>query len=238
MKDAIKLLLALQERDLEIDRLKAESAAIPAKASAVKAEIQGLKTALDDAKKELTQHQLNKKQKEIDLETQEGAIRKHAGELNAVKSNEAYKALLGEIERAKSDKSALEDQILQLMEQIDQATRVWKEKEANAKNSESGLLKQVADLEAKQKSLDEEAAKKTVERDQAFAELPPKLSDQYARIRNNKKGAAVVALRGEQCSGCHMRVSQNLINEVRRAQTLMTCESCSRIVYLEEALAA
>ena len=47
--------------------------------------------------------------------------------------------------------------------------------------------------------------------------------------------AAVVPIRSEQCSGCHMKVSQNLINEVRRGLKLMTCESCSRIVYLEEA---
>ena len=47
-----------------------------------------------------------------------------------MKTNEAYRALLGEIDKAKLGQSALEDQILQLMEQIDQAGRSWKEKEA------------------------------------------------------------------------------------------------------------
>lgn len=234
MNDSIKQLLSLQERDLELDRLRAEMAAIPGKIEALKTEIQTAKTALENAKKELTQLQLTRKQKELDLETQEGAIRKHSMELNAIKSNDAYRALLGEIEKAKNEKSALEDQVLMLMDQIDQAVRVWKEKESAAKNSEADQLRQIAEWEAKQKSLEEQIAGRQGERDQLLGTLPKALAEQYERIRKNKHGAAVSAIRSEQCSGCHMKVSQHLINEVRRGQKLVTCESCSRIVYLEE----
>ncbi len=236
MKDAIKSLLSLQERDLELDRLRGEIAAIPGKIAGLKGEIQSAKTALEDAKKEMIQLQMTKKQKELDLDAQESAVRKHSTELNAVKTNEAYKALLGEIEKAKQEKSALEDQILQLMEQMDQATRVWKEKEAGSKSHEAGLLKQISDLEMTQKDLEQTLTAKETERQQAFTTLPKSLADPYNKLRNGKHvNAAVVPIRSEQCSGCHMKVSQNLINEVRRGQKLMTCESCSRIVYLEEA---
>ena len=236
MKDTIKLLLGLQERDLELDRLKAELAAIPAKIVGLKGEIQAAKAALEEAKKEMTQMQLAKKQKELDLEGQENSIRKHSTELNSIKTNEAYRALMGEIDKAKEEKSALEDQILQIMEQLDQATRVWKEKEAGSKSHEADVLKQISDWEAKQKELEQSLAGKQAEREQAFAALPKNLGDQYNQLRSGKRtGAAVVPIRSEQCSGCHMKVSQNLINEVRRGQKLMTCESCSRIVYLDEA---
>ena len=238
MKDTIKLLLGLQERDLELDRLRSELSAVPAKISGLKAEIQTAKTALEDAKKEMTQLQLAKKQKELDLDSQESAIRKHSTELNAVKTNEAYRALLGEIEKAKQEKSALEDQILQIMEQGDQAGRVWKEKESGSKSHEADLLKQISDWESKQKELEQLISSKDAERTQALSSLSKNLADQYSKLRIGYRGAAVVPIRKEQCSGCHMKVSQNLINEVRRAQKLMTCESCSRIVYLEEAVAA
>ena len=234
MNESIKQLLALQDRDLEIDRLRTDAAAIPAKVQAVKKRIDDAKAALENAKKDLTQLQLARKQKEIDLETQENAIRKHAGELNAVKSNDAYKALLGEIEKAKKDKSVLEDQILQVMEDTDKATRVWKEKEADHKNHEGELLKQIAELEAKKQALEQSISGKQTERAQLVDGYAKPLMEQYNRLRSGGRGAAVVPLRNEQCSGCHMRVSPNLVNEVRRGQRLMTCESCSRIVYLEE----
>jgi len=238
MNDTIKSLLNLQERDLDMDRLRAELAAIPAKIAALKGEIQAAKTSLEDAKKDLTQLQLAKKQKELDLDTQEGSIRKHSTELNAVKTNEAYRALLGEIDKAKLEKSALEDQILQIMEQMDQASRIWKEKESGSKANEAGLQKQISDWEAKQQELQQVLSSKESERAQALSALSKGLADHYSKIRTGKRGAAVVPIRKEQCSGCHMKVSQNLINEVRRGQKLMTCESCSRIVYLEEVPAA
>ncbi len=128
MNDNIKQLLQLQERDSDLDRVRAEAASIPAKITALKTEIQTNKSALENAKQDLTQFQVAKKQKDLDLESREAAIRKHSGDLNAVKTNDAYRALLGEIEKAKQDRSALEDDVLRLMEQIDQANKIWKEK--------------------------------------------------------------------------------------------------------------
>jgi len=234
----MKTLLALQDRDLELDRLNAELRAVPGKIAEIKSAIEGAKKALENAKKELTALQMIRKQKELDLETQEGAIRKHSADLNAVKTNDAYRALLGEIEKAKQGQSALEDEVLQLMEQIDQVSRSWKEKETGFKASEAGLLKQISDWEAKQKELEQTLAGKQAERQAAFDALPTNMSAPYDRIRKVKRGAAIVPIHSEQCSGCHMRVSQSLINEVRRGQKLIACESCSRIVYLEEVLAA
>ncbi|MFA5975570.1 MAG: C4-type zinc ribbon domain-containing protein [Elusimicrobiota bacterium] len=235
MNDSIKHLLALQQQDLELDRLRAEAAAIPAKVLALQAEIQSNKTVLENAKKEVIQLQLSRKQKELDLEAQESAIRKHSTDLNAVKTNDAYRALLGEIEKAKTDKSALEDLILQIMDQTDQAHRAWKEKEISAKTVETDLQRQISELEARQKQLAEHVSAQQTEREQAGAALAKKLVEPYERLRKNRAGAAVVPILKEQCSGCHMKVSQNLINEVRRGQKLMSCEHCSRIVFLEEA---
>lgn len=235
MNDAIKQLLNVQAQDSDYDRLRGEASAIPAKITALKNEIQANKAALEAAKKDLTQFQLTKKQKDIDLDMREGAIRKHSGELNAVKTNEAYKALMGEIEKAKQEKSVLEDEVLVLMDKIDQASKVWKEKEASAKGVENGLQQQISEWESKQKALETAAEQKKQERDGLVAALPAKLREPYEGLRSHKRTNAVVPIRKEQCTGCHMRVSQNLINEVQRGQKLMTCESCSRIVYLEEA---
>ena len=63
--------------------------------SRTEAILEAEKAALEEAKKDLTQLQVLKKQKEIDLETKENDIRKHTGELNNLKSNHAYKAMLG-----------------------------------------------------------------------------------------------------------------------------------------------
>jgi hypothetical protein len=141
---------------------------------------------------------------------------------------------MGEIEKAKQEKSVLEDEVLVLMDQIDQANKVWKEKESSAKSIESGLQTQIATWEAKQKEFDAQAEQKSVEREGLVAALPAPLRESYERLRQNKRTNAVVPIRNGQCTGCHMKVSPNLINEISRGKKLMACESCARIVYLEE----
>jgi len=234
MNESIKKLLSLQTRDTEVDRLRAEAAAVPALITKLKADIQANKTALEAAKKDLIQFQLAKKEKDIDLDIRDATIRKHTGELNVVKTNEAYKALVGEIDKAKREKSELEDQVLVLMEQIDTANKSWKEKEAAAKGVQDGFQKQISEWESKQQAIESQIQQKVAEREAEAGALDAKLIEPYNRLRQNKRVNAVVPVRKEQCMGCHMKVSQNLLNEIRRGQKMMPCESCARIVYLEE----
>jgi len=101
----------------------------------------------------------------------------------------------------------------------------------------AGLQKQISAWHAKESGREQAIASKDVERDQELANFPKGLAEQYKKLRTIKRtGPAIVPIRKEQCSGCHMKVSQNTINEVRRGQKLMTCESCSRILYIEEVL--
>ena len=234
MQEPIKQLLGLQERDLELDRLRAELAAVPKAIEGIKKQTEAERTALEESKKELTQMQLQRKEKEVDLETKEGEIRKHTTELNAIKSNDAYRSMLGEIEKIKQEKSTLEDLILQLMDKVDQAQHSWKAREAAFKTAEGEGQRKIADWESKQKNLEEQIAQKQKERDDLAAGYPPKVVEGYQRLRNGKPGAVIVPIRAEQCAGCHMRVSHNLVNEVKRGQAINFCEHCQRIVYLEE----
>jgi predicted nucleic acid-binding Zn-ribbon protein len=235
MNEAVKQLLSLQSRDLEIDNLKADLASVPKSIESAKKQIIDAKQALEDSKKELTHLQMVRREKEADLEGREAAIRKHTTELNSIKSNEAYKALLVEIDKAKQDKSVLEDGVLELMVQIDAANRVWKEREAAGKVEEGKLLGQVAALETKQKDLEQQLAQKQSERQEASGQVAKAALETYERIRNARGGAAVVPIHKEQCTGCHLKVSPNFINQLGGGHKMMVCESCSRIVYLEEA---
>ena len=237
MQEAIKQLLTLQERDLELDKLEAELSRVPKEIGAIRSQMAAEKAALEDSKKELTHVQGQRKEKEAELASKEESVRKHTAELNSIKSNDAYRAMLGEIEKSKRDMSTLEDDILQLMERVDAAQRVWKERENAAKSVEGERQRQIAEWEGKQKQLEDLLAQKQKERQDLGQGLPAKLVERYERLRNGKRGAVIVPLKSQQCSGCHMMVSPNLVNEVKRGQNIMTCESCSRIVYLEEVAA-
>ena len=53
----------------------------------------------------------------------------------------------------------------------------------------------------------------------------------FERISHGRKGIAVAEARDGLCTVCHVRLRPQIFNEVRRNDTLVQCDSCTRILY-------
>jgi hypothetical protein len=71
---------------------------------------------------------------------------------------------------------------------------------------------------------------------QLEADLQPKNRARFLRLLESKKGTAIAAVIEGSCSVCHFAVRPHLRQRLRRCQEIITCESCYRILYLEESL--
>ena len=119
LRENLLLLSQLQEKDTEIFKLKQQADAAPKLLEAKNAEIEKLHKDFEQKKSEYVRLNSLKKEKEALLAAKEANIAKHNADLLTIKSNDLYKTCLLEIEKAKADKSVIEDEILQLMEDID-----------------------------------------------------------------------------------------------------------------------
>jgi predicted nucleic acid-binding Zn-ribbon protein len=64
--------------------------------------------------------------------------------------------------------------------------------------------------------------------------LSEKIRKRYERILKVKKDSGVANLIGDVCQGCFSRVPPQHAHEVRRNDTILTCEACGRIlIYFE-----
>lgn len=230
-KEQLSLLLQLQDKDTVLDEVKGRAEAIPAKIAELKAQIDGSKSSYDEIKKDVTQLQVLKRQKELEVETQEGQIRKHSTELNSVKSNDAYKGLLKEIDHCKEAKNTLENEILEIMEKIDTESVEVKDKEKNLKQDESAISTDITQLEAELLKVNAELAKIQEERQAFAAGVPENVMHKYEYIHRTRSGKSIVAVEGEMCSGCNMSVRPAVINEIFKEQEFIMCDSCSRLLY-------
>jgi hypothetical protein len=57
----------------------------------------------------------------------------------------------------------------------------------------------------------------------------------YERLLNNKKDRVIVPIENRTCSGCHIALTAQHENVVRKGERLIFCEHCSRIHYWQEA---
>lgn len=227
----------LQEVDLRLDALQAEIDQVPREIAALQAELAGEKARLADVKARQTAAQLKKKEKENELSQREDAARKHGVELNLVKTNEAFKALQTEIDRAKAAASEIETEILLIMEELDKLVKEEKAAAADLKSAEGRVAEKVKALESRKAGLESRRSEEAARRAEASAGLPEEFMRVYDHTRKRRGGIALSAVKGNTCSVCHIALPPQVVVNAAKGGGLISCESCLRILYSPEALA-
>ncbi len=86
-----------------------------------------------------------------------------------------------------------------------------------------------AELSANRAELKTDEAK----REEVFQTLPKQLASVYDRMaQRSRDGIAVAAVVNGSCSACFMSLRPQVQVEVKRGDQIITCESCTRILYV------
>lgn len=231
LKQDLELLYELQNYDIKIAKFQAEIENAPTLIEEKRKEIEEKKLKAEEEKKAYIDMNSLKKEKEALLDSKEKMINKYSSELNTVKSNDTYKALLLEIEKAKADKSVVEDEILELMVKIEAEAEILKKRETEVKNFEQETLKAIADIENSSKKNEEEIKALEKEKESYKIKINKDVLEQYERIREGRDGQGICLIDGESCGGCSMVLRPQLINQACKYTELVYCDNCSRILF-------
>ena len=82
--------------------------------------------------------------------------------------------------------------------------------------------------------INEEGRVLKAERDALVEQANPDTFSIYERLLRNKKDRVVVPIENRCCSGCHLMLTAQDENFVRKGERLVFCEHCSRIHYWPE----
>ncbi len=237
-KEVLQALVALQEQDRHLDSIQAEIDAVPPRIAALKADLEGEKQRRDSAKARRVGLEKNKKSSELDVAVKDEAVRKHSAQLNDLKSNDAYKAMQAEIEAEKAAAGDIETIILQIMEDLDKAQAEENVATVEFKKAEEFFHKDIEKLEAEMSYAKGRFDTAKVERDTVAALVAAVELKIYNHIRSRGKPDAVVPVVAGHCGACQITLTSALIIEASKLKTLVTCESCQRILYRPEMLVA
>ena len=159
MHPDLEKLIALQQADAEVARLREEIAALPRRVAVIEAKLAGTREQIEKAQQALAAHQTARRKLETEIQDHREKISKYRDQSLAVKTNEQYKALLHEILFTEQQIRAAEDKILDGM--VDSEAR-----EAALKAAEAELREETAEIE-KEKA---EARARTAEDEKLLAE--------------------------------------------------------------------
>jgi predicted nucleic acid-binding Zn-ribbon protein len=230
MHPDLETLVDLHHADVELRRFDSELAALPQKKAAIEAQIVADRAALDAAKGALDGLAKDRKRLELEVQDFEAKRSKYKGQLGEVKTNKEYTALLHEIENVEREVRSREDLILEAMEKVEGGQARVKAEESSFKSVEAERREEIKAIEAKIRECEVQRTAVATTREKKAAVLKPDLLSEYSRILA-RRGTALAEAKDGACTMCHVKLRAQVFVDVKRNDAIITCSSCSRIMF-------
>jgi predicted nucleic acid-binding Zn-ribbon protein len=224
-------LIQLQETDLAAERIRRRIADIPAAIAALDDRLTTQSGAAAAVKSRIDVSQTARREIEKDLAAVQGRLSKYKDQLMEVKTNKEYQAMLHEIQTAEQIVREHEDRLLDRMEEQETLSAELKATGAALTTAQGEVTSEKRRIEAERATLEAALQRHTAERTAVAARISPPALALFQQLSEHRKGIALSEARAGSCTQCHVRMRPQIFNEVRRMDTLIQCDSCSRILY-------
>jgi uncharacterized protein len=231
LKDALKSMLDVQELDVQmirLMRLKRERTS----------ELERIRVLRDDL-----HHQVVLKEGEIiELKKQVRVVESDVGELKSkaqrleaqqsgVRKVEEFNALTHEISSLEREKAAKEQRLSDSYDKLGVEEEFLKNLKSSFDSTKANTEQLETEIKESIDAINTEGRDIMQRRAEGSKVCDPELMGIYEKLLQNKKDRVIVPIESRCCSGCHIMVTAQHENLVRKGERLMFCEHCSRIHY-------
>jgi len=167
-------------------------------------------------------------------------------QMQMVKSNKEYSAVLIEVNTLKIDKSKLEDDALEQLNEVDRLNEASQEIQTQIGAQNKLVAGAESDVQACRADIGQELNELNAQRTEAENEVPNDTKVVFNRMADMHEGEAMATVIQESrrnmeytCGGCYMSIPVERVNTLMTLQDQMVlCPNCSRILYLDQDLKA
>jgi predicted nucleic acid-binding Zn-ribbon protein len=168
---------------------------------------------------------------QLRLKVEEERLQKLEKQILTLSSGREYKTMEHQIRGKKADKSLIEDEILGLLEEVEQARGAA----TAAKDALDAAEQALAAVDSAVAAATADSVGRLAVLDRQAAELEAAcdrdLLSQYQRLLDRRQGSAIVPVVGRICQGCYTSITPHEENKALQGQ-IMTCGNCQRFIYL------
>jgi len=227
----VEQLLVLQDRDMRLAQLKAELARLPVERETAAERLTTESGKLAGLRDRLRHLEADRKKLEIDADSRRAQVDKYRVQLNQIKSNTEYQALLKEIARAEEAIREVEDRELELMEEAEQTRPAVKQEQDFLQEVTAKVETQQGELQRRETLIRQELGTLQVERAELAEQVEEGVRGRYERLLRSKGDAALVPVRNGNCGGCHLNLPPQVAHDAKTGGELTSCDYCGRILY-------
>jgi predicted nucleic acid-binding Zn-ribbon protein len=229
-------LLALQERDLTLDRLRHQRATLPERArlAGLSEQVDGLAATRETRRAE--RDEMSEEERhladEVQRLTEQAAAAERRLYSGEVASPRELQALQADVEQLKRRQRTIEDRELTVMEQREPLDAELASLDTAAGEAESDAERVRTELGQREGELDAEIAGEQAARDELARGIEAGLLSDYERRRARANGVGVARLVGSTCQGCHLSIPATEVDRIRRhgGGGVASCDNCGCIL--------
>jgi predicted nucleic acid-binding Zn-ribbon protein len=234
MQERLRPVLDIQELDMKMIRLMRVKKERQKELSQIEAIRQELNQQLVDKQTEITEHNKTIKAFEQKIQDINTKMKKLETQQNSVKKVDEFNAMTQEMTAAERERIALEQKVSDIVDKKNAEEELYEKIKDSLKTSEDSSNALSREIEASIKIINEEGLQLKAQRDALAAKADPETLQIYERLLRNKKDRVIVSIENRTCSGCHIVLTAQHENLVRKGENLVFCEHCSRIHYWQE----
>lgn len=235
MKSELAKLIELQKTDTRLRQLKNNIETAETRRAELQDEFEQHASSIREIQNRLEGAKEAKSGLEKDIIEAKAGLERAARNLKTAQDTKQYEAAMREIDSLNRQVSNFETGILEQMETIDETSSTLEERADEVANLESDWEKKLAEFEAELESNRKELEELSGKRAEVFSVLPPRLAAVYDRlVSRSRDGIAVAEVINGSCSACFMSLRKQIVVELKTTNEIITCESCTRILYVDE----
>ncbi len=176
----------------------------------------------------------NIKHLRIRLDDAERQREEYEKQMDLITTQREYEALDKEIKDATEKEQQLRKEVIREEKVLDELSE-------SLGKDEKMIQLQEEEIAAEQEKIESENdekrnALKSLEKQEK--EIIPDLDDEivfkFERIVRSKSGLGIVPIKNSVCTGCHMNLPKQFVNDVHQGEHILFCPYCSRILFYEE----
>lgn len=233
MNSELSQLISLQDVDVEIRRLMVEIESLPLRQQELERRFADSVKEYLDLKGQLDSAQAERRRLEEELEVEQQKHQKFKNDLMKATNEREYTTAVREIDVARKTTSALETDILKLMERIEKLEAQVNERAPEMESRRVEVDRQLAEWAAAVSAIRQQLDALSVERDAKLLGLSPSSRATYERLSRIRSGFALAEARDYSCLACRMKIRPQVFSDIRKGESIITCESCGRILYFK-----
>lgn len=237
MLDALKVILEIQELDMKMIQLMHLKRQRQKELDHINHNKESLRQRVTDKETEILEMKKMIRLTEGEHTEVLAKIKKLESQQNAIKKVDEYNAITHEISGADRERVAKEQRLSDLYDKLAAEEDMLKSLNETSETTADNSKMVEAEIHDSIHQINEEGKVLKAERDELVEQADQEVFQIYERLLRNKKDRVVVPLENRCCSGCHIMLTAQHENLVRKGERLVFCEHCSRIHYWQESKA-